>query len=154
MSIQTRQRDSISRTAYAASIGPAARAIVEAVAGSTTALQAVMNRSAQHPADPRAAFAALIAMRRAQAHVEIAVGRYIAWLIIGGVTRSAIARGLGIRPATVARLVGPAEHLASARGCDLVQAVDGTWDVHRLTSPEPATIDVEAAVSEAVGSYR
>ncbi|GAA4403506.1 hypothetical protein [Tsukamurella soli] len=132
MSIQIRDRDSTSRTAYGDSIGPAARAVVTAVAGSTAALQAVMNRADRHPASPREAFAAFIAYRRAQAQVDAAVAQYAAWLLVGGVTRSALARGLGVRPASVARLLAPVEHLASARGQDLVQGADGTWAVHML----------------------
>ena len=132
MSIQIRDRDATSRAAYAASIGPAARAVVEAVAESTSALQAVMNRPAAHPTDPRSAFAALTAHGRAQAAVELAMAEYLAWLLVGGVTRSALARGLGVRPATLARMLAPAEHIASARGRDLTPATDGTWSVDRV----------------------
>lgn len=132
MSIQIRQRDSTSRAAYAAMIGPAARNVVEAVAESTAALQAVMNRPTAHPTDPRAAFAALTAHGRAQMAVELAVAEYLAWLLVGGVTRSALARGLGVRPATLARMLAPAEHIASARGRDLTPATDGSWSVDRV----------------------
>lgn len=142
MSIHIQQRDTASRVAYGESIGPAARRIVEAVAASTEQLQGVMSRNARYPADPRAAFAALVQMRRAQATVDAAISEYLAWLCVGGVTRTAMARGLGVRPATVHRTLAPVEHIASARGADLVRDADGTWSVHRT---EDLLTDHEAA---------
>jgi hypothetical protein len=131
MPIHLRPRNPRCRAAAAESIGPAARAIVKATAASTEALQAVMNRSDRYPADPATAFAALLEFRRAQAAVDAAIAEYCAWLIVGGVARTAMATGLSIRGATLARMLGPVEHLASAGASDLIRSEGGTWTVHR-----------------------
>lgn len=133
------KRDPKSRLAAAESIGPAARRIVDAAAEATADLQAVMNRQARYPADPKTAFAALVAFRNAQAAVQAAEAEYLAWCIVGGISRGGMARGLGIRPASLARLLGPVQHIASARSVDLVQDEEtGTWSVHRLDDFEAA----------------
>ena len=132
MSPQIRTRDARSRAAYAASIGPAARAVVMAVAESSKPLQAVATRPAVHAADPRAALAAAVQLRQAQQQVDRALATYLAWCLVGGITRSAVARALGIRPASLDRLLAPVADLAAARGEDLNQGGDGSWKANRM----------------------
>jgi hypothetical protein len=135
MSIHLRPRNPRCKAAAAESFAPAARAIVKATAASTEALQAVMNRSDSYPADPATAFAALLEFRRAQAAVDAAIAEYAAWLLVGGVARTAMATGLGIRGATLARMIGPVQHIAGAGAGDLIRSEDGTWSVHRGELP-------------------
>jgi hypothetical protein len=135
MPIHLRPRNPRCRAAAAESVGPAARRIVKATAESTEALQAVMNRSPRYPADPATAFAALLEFRRAQAAVDAAVAEYCAWCLVGGVARTAMATGLGIRGATLARMLGPVQHIAGAGANDLIRSEGGTWSVHRGELP-------------------
>jgi hypothetical protein len=135
VSIHLRPRNPRCKAAAAESIGPAARAIVKATAESTAALQAVMNRSPRYPADPATAFAALLQFRERQAVVDQAIAEYLAWCLVGGVSRTAMATGLGIRGVTLAKMLGPVQHVAGAGANDLVRSEDGVWTVHRGEVP-------------------
>lgn len=138
MTIRISPRDKVSTRAAREMFAPAARKVVQAMADSTAGLRDVMGRDPRYPADPRSAFAALMRMRREQAAVDQAVAEYAAWLIQGGVSRSALARGFGIRPETLARMLAPVENIASARHPDLHRREDGTWVVRRLDRVEEA----------------
>lgn len=136
MSIHLRPRDPKSRTAAAEMFAPSARKIVAATAAATTDLQAVMSRNARYPADPITALSALVSFRESQAAVDAAQAEYLAWLCVSGVTRSALATRLGVRPQTVAKMLAPVAHLASARSGDLHRdAGSGLWTVHRIDAP-------------------
>jgi hypothetical protein len=43
--------------------------------------------------------------------------------------------GLSIRGATLARMLGPVQHIAGASANDLIRSEDGTWNVHRGELP-------------------
>ncbi len=131
MGIHIRPRDQISDRASREMSRHTARAVVEAVAGSTTELQQIMSRDPAYPADPREVLAALIAYRRAQEPVDQAVAELLAWLEVGGMRRSAMSRGLGVQPATLQKILSRAGALTIARSCDLRRGSGGRWTVKR-----------------------
>lgn len=125
-------KDKVSRRASLEMSAVCARKVVEAVAASTTELQAIMNRDPNYPADPREVLAAVIAQRRGQAAVDDAVGELLAWLRVGGLTTASMTEALGVRQSTTARLLGPHLAVADARGPDLRHDdTTGTWTVQR-----------------------
>lgn len=91
-----------------------------------------MGRSAEFPADARTAFAALCAYRAAQAGVDDAVAEFLAWCVMAGLSRSGMARALGVRAMTLSAWLAPCEHLAGARSGDLHRGSDDVWHVQRL----------------------
>jgi len=131
MGIHIRPRDKVSDTASRQMSRHTARAVVEAVAASTAELQRVMSRDVNYPADPREVLAALVAYRRAQEPVDQSVAEMLAWLEVGGMSRSGMARGLGVRPATLQKILARAGRITIARACDLTESEDGHWTVER-----------------------
>ncbi|MCH9736501.1 MAG: hypothetical protein K0U78_18425 [Actinomycetia bacterium] len=132
MGIHVRPKDPRSRQAAVESFAPAARRVIEAVTASTTALQAVVERSPEYPADPRTAFAAVCAYRAAQAEVDDAIAAYLAWCVVAGLSRSGMARALGVRATTLSAWLAPYEGIAGARAGDLHRDSDGSWRARRI----------------------
>ena len=110
-----------------------ARAVLEALADAAAPLRQVMDADPDYPADPRQVLAAVVAYRRQQAEVDLRVAELLAWLEVGGVTRTTMTRALGVRPATLQKMLAPAELIASARHVDLHRGRGGRWTVQRLT---------------------
>ncbi|MEZ5130331.1 MAG: hypothetical protein R2763_01195 [Mycobacterium sp.] len=104
----------------------------------------MMARDSRYPADPREALAAVAAFRRRQAEADAAVGEMLAWLQVGGITRSAMATALGVRPATIQRLLAPHGDVAMARSVDLHRDEDGGWEVRRRPERLPEEADDDA----------
>lgn len=140
-----RRKDPRSTRASLEMTGPAATAVLDALADAAEPLQRVMAAPADSPADPRDALAALVALRRGQAAVDLRVGEMLAWLEVGGVTRGTMSTALGVRPATLAALLAPHEGIASARRDDLTRdAATGTWTARRVANL-PGGADAEGA---------
>ena len=130
-----RRKDHRSTRASLEMTGPAATAVLDAVADAAEALGKVMSAPADSPADPRDALAALVALRRGQAAVDLRVGEMLAWLEVGGVTRGTMSTALGIRPATLASLLAPHDGIASARRDDLKRDdTTGRWTARRTAN--------------------